>query len=224
MDDDAISVFKSLINKCENDAPNQQAETCWLWPDEWPATWGDKPVGYLILRGDDGYGWFVLLSTAKGKQMTCRTAHVLSYDHRDKGLPDEFDGADEAATSADYSVRHTCGNPSCVKPDHLRLGDTSQNMNDYWFDKFRGRPIGSKAERKRGSIFLDHKAGLSIPAIADKYDRVAAWEVFNILVEAGVTSIETHFDMRDSGRLPKDEIAGRNLQAELLKLKSTPSD
>jgi HNH endonuclease len=224
MDDDAISVFKSVISKCKHDAQNQQAKTCWLWPDEWPAAWGDKPEGYLILRGDDGYGWFVLLGNAMGKQMTCRTAHVMSYDHRNKGLPEEFDGAEDAATSDDYLVRHTCGNPSCVKPDHLRLGDASQNMSDYWFDKFRGRPIGATAERKRGTIFLDYKVGLSIPEIADKYDRVAAWEVFNILEEAGLTSIDTHFDMRDSGRIAKDEIAGRNLQAELSKLESAPSD
>ena len=41
-------------------------------------------------------------------------------------------------------VRHTCDNPPCVLPSHLRLGTTQDNVND---KMKRGRHKGNKLDR-----------------------------------------------------------------------------
>jgi hypothetical protein len=47
-------------------------------------------------------------------------------------------------------VRHTCDNPSCVRPDHLTLGTYSDNMRDRTTRNRCNSANGAKLECKRG--------------------------------------------------------------------------
>ncbi len=60
---------------------------------------------------DDGYG-----SLRVGDTQV--RAHRFSYELHFSELP------------ADRMVRHSCDNPPCVNPAHLKIGDHIQNMND----------------------------------------------------------------------------------------------
>ena len=73
---------------------------CWNW------------TGALI---STGYGH---LSVGVGETKTQVLAHRLSYVWRYGPIPDGF------------YVCHRCDNPKCVRPEHLFLGNQTDNMRD----------------------------------------------------------------------------------------------
>ncbi len=74
---------------------------------------------------------------------------------------------------ADRDVLHQCDEPSCVNPDHLFLGDHSDNMRDM-FAKGRGNRVTGERHHKSKLTVEDVRSirasGLSAYAVAKQYD------------------------------------------------------
>jgi Zinc-binding loop region of homing endonuclease len=226
MDDDAVAALRSIIIKCKPDVHIDQRDPCWLWPDEWPESWGDKPSGYLICRDDEGYGLFIILQNYKGDQFTPTLAHRLCFEHiiRDPiafrlVIPEELQSLqslqggekfepEHVAPLEAFLVRHLCANKSCVNPNHLVLGDESLNGLDASLQCKKDQPIGKKAESKRQDIITSFKSELSIREIAAQvgYDRIYQWEIAVILMEAKLLTNEMLANMRTSTKRSKEEI------------------
>ena len=68
-------------------------------------------------------------------------AHRVSYEL----VYGEFDKTKQ--------VIHSCDNPSCVKPDHLRLGTIQENMQDRGDRGRHGRYNSKKTQCKNGHPF-----------------------------------------------------------------------
>lgn len=69
-----------------------------------------------------GYGMFQLQHPVTGKNGK-RLAHRVSYEIRHGPIP-------RGATPQSNIVLHTCDNPACVNPAHLRLGNMKANYDD----------------------------------------------------------------------------------------------
>ena len=104
-------------------------------------------------RDHHGYGQIA----RGGKYGGHMKAHRASYELSVGPVPDGM------------HVLHRCDNPSCVRPDHLFLGDHSANMRDMW-NKGRGRCDGGGrpgsangnhrlTEEQVASIIRRHRAG-----------------------------------------------------------------
>ena len=96
-----------------------------------------KPNGcwpYKGFRKWDGYGWLQRYIDGKPKNLTAhRYAWILTHGQPPEGM----------------HILHTCDNPPCCNPAHLRLGTHDENMADM---KAKGR--NSKGYRKHGHPVL----------------------------------------------------------------------
>jgi hypothetical protein len=79
---------------------DRQAEGCWNWK---------------AAKQHNGYGY---LHAGGGKTRKPARAHRVSWELHNGPIPEGL------------WVLHKCDNPSCVRPDHLFLGDRVDNMND----------------------------------------------------------------------------------------------
>lgn len=77
-----------------------KTNSCWEWTGP---------------KDKDGYGMLAVIEN--GRRVT-RRAHRLSFREWSGNLPPQL------------FVLHSCDNPSCVNPDHLRLGTPQDNAND----------------------------------------------------------------------------------------------
>jgi hypothetical protein len=89
-----------------------RTDGCWLW-----LAARRKPTADILPYGQFKY---------KGQM---RPAHRVSYEL--------FVG-----DPAGLDVLHKCDTPSCVRPDHLELGDDSKNQLDALARERRKRPVG----------------------------------------------------------------------------------
>lgn len=78
---------------------------------------GDGCWIYSGSKKADGYGQFSVGSRADGTRGKVR-AHRMAWCLTNGAIPDGMD------------VLHECDNPSCVRPDHLKLGTHIDNMKD----------------------------------------------------------------------------------------------
>jgi hypothetical protein len=95
----------------------QKTDGCHLW------TAGTNHEGYGVIRDEDG---------------RCTVAHRVAYELYVGPIPYHPDNGSRGATG--IVVRHTCDNPSCVNPEHLRIGTQADNMKDR---VDRGRWVGN---------------------------------------------------------------------------------
>ena len=78
-----------------------------------------------VLPGSHPYGRF----TQRSKTTL---AHRWAYESVNGAIPDGL------------VVMHTCDNPRCVRPDHLRVGTQKENVRDMWA---KGRFVRQSGER-----------------------------------------------------------------------------
>lgn len=74
---------------------------------------GDECWGWSGGTTNDGYGYLTLGREHSHRKMV---AHRFSYELANGPIPDGL------------LVLHSCDNPPCCNPDHLRLGTQSDNM------------------------------------------------------------------------------------------------
>ena len=92
----------------------------------------DRGNGCWIWRGTrDAYGYGELSSKTVDERKTMLKAHRLAFLFTHGNCPENL------------HVLHSCDNPACVNPAHLRLGTARDNMHDMiergraWYQKRR---------------------------------------------------------------------------------------
>jgi hypothetical protein len=124
---------------------------------------GRNDAGCWIWTGGldkDGYG-----SLRDGQKM--KRAHRVSWEIHFGQIPEGM------------AILHKCNNPACVNPDHLKIGDHTDNMEDR---KKNGRPWHSQAfRRKLGEKMKGRKItwGATIAEAVRKLTKEQAGEVLS---------------------------------------------
>jgi hypothetical protein len=122
-----------------------KTDGCWLW------------VGRSGTK--KGYG----LIQEGGKGTPRKLAHRLSYEIHHGPIPDGM------------VVMHSCDNPSCVNPAHLRVGTAAENIKEA-YDKRRKVSPFKKGEAHHGAVldaekvrFIRNNPHLSCGKLAKQY-------------------------------------------------------
>lgn len=117
-----------------NRAPAPVEERFWRWVDKsgscWTWTGGQKTA--------KGYGRI----GAGGRGAPYILAHRLSYEIHKGPIPEGM------------VVMHSCDNPSCVNPAHLRVGTASENIKEA-YDKRRKVSPFKKGADHHGAVLDD---------------------------------------------------------------------
>jgi len=141
--------FWPKVNKQGPPHPTQpRLGRCWVWT-------GSR-------TGHDGYGGiYVAAHQAPGATYPKPSyVHRVSWEMAFGPIP------------AGRHVLHSCDNRSCVKPDHLFLGDQAANMKDA---ASKGRLSGARPNRRKVSdeqiaeIFALRRRGLTLESIGERF-------------------------------------------------------
>lgn len=93
----------------------------------------DDPSGcwvWTATKNNKGYG-LLSISAAVGKRLAHRISYEIHFGRIPKGL----------------FVLHSCDNPLCVNPTHLRIGDQTANMADAISRGRKASPPTHRGER-----------------------------------------------------------------------------
>lgn len=107
----------------------EKTENCWLW---------------TAFKNKRGYGVFGLEHHEHGKRPKLILAPRMAWILTNGPIPE-----------GQY-ILHTCDNPPCVRPDHLRVGTLAENAQDMW-NKGRGRPVPHSGEENGNHKLTDEQ-------------------------------------------------------------------
>ena len=124
----------------------EKTDSCWVW------------LGSTV----GGYGNF-------GLEGGTVRAHRFSYEMYKSQIP-------KTKNKHDYCVLHTCDNPLCVNPEHLKLGSQIENILDRHKKGRDYKPKGlfnpaAKLNYEKAEIIRAEyeSGGTSLPKLAKKY-------------------------------------------------------
>lgn len=112
-------------------------------------------------RNGEGYGQFMY-------QRRRTTAHRFAWQC-----------SNGVACPAGRVIRHRCDNPPCVRPDHLEVGSTSQNVRDTYARRRRAAHTWPTGTARHNSQLDDEtvaalrraaRSGRSVQSLADEVD------------------------------------------------------
>lgn len=128
----------------------EKTDTCWEW------------TGY---RTPKGYG--LLSATSPDGKGTSRQAHRIAFEEANGPIPE------------DRVVDHACLNPSCVRPEHLRLVTTKQNAEHRKGAQRNNRSSGVRgvywhARAKKWRAMVRHDQRLTSVGLFDTVSQAEA--------------------------------------------------
>jgi len=129
----------------------------------WQWTAGKNGVGYGMIRTHD-----------RTKEGAHRVSYALAYGEVPKGR----------------WVLHRCDNPSCVKPEHLFLGDGSANSQDM---HSKGRGWGGIGPDTAYAVLWMSASGFSRKQITEEYS-VSLHVVKDIVARRSWSSLQQSHD------------------------------
>jgi hypothetical protein len=116
-------------------------------------TIADDQTGCWVWQGACCNGYGVLRRGPTGKPALC---HRLMYEHAYGPIP------------AGWVVMHTCDNPRCVNPDHLKAGTQRENVIDMHQKGRGGRSVLAAEEVQE--IRRLHASGVGMDRLSSMYD------------------------------------------------------
>jgi superfamily II DNA or RNA helicase len=121
-------------------------DDCWEWTGAFKAVSRSKSGGKTL-----PYGKFRVSSGNTGTRAAHKVSFLLWYG-REASLP----------------LLHTCDNPKCVRPTHLKEGTLSKNMQEAWERGRRGGMSNVSADNDGYDAFVARKLAVNVPTgIAD---------------------------------------------------------
>ena len=133
-----------------------------------PDTPGGKCWEWRASKVTSGYGQ-IKGQAPFGKRLK---AHRVSYEIHKGPIPDGM------------FVMHTCDNPGCVNPDHLRAGTHSDNMRDM-ASKKRSRGGGRYHPVDQDKIAGDYARGITVAKIIEENDTTLD-TIYRLVEERGL--------------------------------------
>lgn len=128
-------------------------------------------LNHYILGGPLGTCWEWSLGRNHGDYGQLRykgvmtRAHRLSFSHHNPNV--NIEGK---------VILHTCDNPCCINPEHLRLGTQADNMQDMKLKGRQYRPVGEKNPHCK----LDEQSVREIRDLKGKQSQASIGKLYGV--------------------------------------------